>query len=209
MRVSPERLMSLLRKAILGATMSAMAAWQPAAAGTASFTANPAPVTAGGSVIVTLNDTLPPLVNDEGVAAVDLTVTFDPTKVSITGVGLGSLLSGWGTAFFNSPSNGVEAISIAECGLCSDAAGGPDSVLTLTTTALAGDPTGTTSITTQTSAADLSVPGEYQLAATSDTIDITAAATTSIPAPGLSFLVLPALALLRGRSRGRRASPSC
>jgi hypothetical protein len=193
--------MSLFRKAILSAIICALATSQPAAAGTASFTANPASVAAGGSVTVTLSDTLPPLVNGQGVAAIDLTVSFDPTEVSITGVGLGSLLSGWGPIFFNSPSSGVESISIAECGSCSDAAGGPDSVLTLTIFALAGDPTGTTSISAQTTIADVPVPGEYQLAATSDTIGITAA--SSVPAPGLSVLILPVLALFR--ARGRRA----
>ncbi len=191
---------ALIRRVVFGSALALVLGTlglQPAAASVGpSFTPNPAAVTAGGSAVITLNDSV---IDTDTIGAVDLLVTFDQTLLSFDSVGAGSLLGGWTVAPPNSPSAGQELISIAECPLCSDAAGF-GSIVTLTFDALSGDPTTSTFFTVQTTDDATDVSGEYQLSPLASEIDITAG-STPVPAPGLAVFVLPALVMLRTRMR--------
>ena len=176
---------NVVRSATIGLALSGMAMSQALAV--PIFSPDPASVTAGDTVTVTLNDSLDPA----GIAAFDLQVTFDPTLLIFQSAALGSLLpaGGWNLVAPSS-TTGTATISIAElCLPCIDATGS-GSVITLTFGAISTDPTGPTTISAVSTSA---APATYQLSTTSGTINIAAA----IPAPGLPLFALPVLFLIR------------
>ncbi len=192
---------SLLRGNLVTVAVAAMLAASAFGVHAQSLSPNPAPVTAGSSVDVTLTDTINDPTDVLAIAAIDLTVTFDSTLLSLTNVTDGSLLTSlsWDPAVFNGTTG---SISISE-GLAANDLNGSGGIVVLTFTALSTDPTTTTPISIATSTASVGAPEEYQLPSTSGSVSITALppVNTPIPAPGVGALLLPALALIRLRAR--------
>lgn len=181
-------LVGLAVAATLLSTVQARAAvWDP----------SPAAITAGGTVTLSLSETNISPNDIDLIGGADLALSFDTTLLSVTNVAADSLTSGWSVIFNSSPTG--ELISMTECLTCSDLTG-TGAVFDVTFAALANDPTISTSISATNT--DGGIAGEYQLAPTGDTINITAqSSSTPTPAPGLAVFFLPALALIKARVR--------
>ena len=209
----------LLRSAAV-AVFAAVAVWQPASA-YPILTHTPDPINAGDQVTPTLTDTLPPV--DPilgGVEYLDLEITFDPTYLSLTGALLGNLLTGWnspvlGTVNMNSSTSATVDVSVSECPTCTDAGGGPDSLVALVFESFATDPSVTDNVIVDVLPADIGAPNAYNFssgAEVTDPVNIAGAAITSVPEPASGTLFLVGVAaILAFRQRlfpRRRAVPA-
>jgi hypothetical protein len=179
-----------------GVCLGSLALDQSAVA--ASLTSPSPTVIAGNSITLTLNDTIS---RDDFIAGIDLLITFDHSLLTLVSVVDGTDLPDFGPILFNA-ANGL--IDIPETDLD---ASGSGSVVLLTFTAKMSDPTTSTIVTAQTSSKALGVDEEYQLAATSSTVNITAAPVTppaTLPEPGTVVLLLaPLLAAASLKLRAR------
>lgn len=167
-------------------------------------------LTVGDTLTLTLTDDIP---DPNDIAAFQLAVDFDHTLLALTGVATATGLNappGWDTPVFN-PANGLVSVG-GTCDfvllVCSSVTPGSDvPLLTFTFDVLASSPS-PTSVTVATDpelgpdpATDY--PGTYVLAPTTASATLNARA---IPAPGMSSLLLPALALAGLVARRRRAA---
>ena len=175
-------------------------------------TLDPLPLTivAGGTTVVTLNDNIDA---GDGIEIADLIITFDASLLTLTSVANGSLLVNWlapvshVTTVDSMTHIATESISLSEdaFNLSSLDAAGQGSVVSLTFTALAADPTTMTELTASTT--PTSGTSIYQLAKITNNVGITAATVTpptTVPEPGtIALLLAPMLAAASFKRRDR------
>jgi hypothetical protein len=187
--------------------LAALWGWHPAPAMASPLLAvTPSPVSAGGSVTVTLTDSV---AGSAFVGGIDLEFNFDPSVISFVSIANGAALvaAGWGMPVFNEPTPGLGLVSISECDFSVPSCGSDldttdGALLVFDFDVLPTAASGSSTITAGTQADVAGIEGEYQLSPTSATFSVTAP-THPVPAPGASALLLPGLALI-GLVAGRR-----